>query len=44
MLFIVNPASGAGKAAREWAGVEAWLPSAGIPFESALTTRPHEAT
>lgn len=44
MLFIVNPSSGAGKAAREWAAVEAWLPSAGIPFESALTTRPHEAT
>ena len=44
MLFIVNPASGAGKAAREWAAVEAWLPSAGIPFESALTSRPLEAT
>jgi YegS/Rv2252/BmrU family lipid kinase len=44
VLFIVNPASGAGKAGRQWAQVESWLPSAGIPFETALTTRPHEAT
>jgi len=44
VLFIVNPASGAGKAARDWAAVEGWLPSAGIPFESALTTRALEAT
>jgi diacylglycerol kinase (ATP) len=44
VLFIVNPASGAGKAGREWAQVEAWLPSAGIPYETARTTRPLEAT
>ena len=44
MLFIVNPASGAGKAGRQWAQIESWLPSAGIPFETARTTRPHEAT
>lgn len=44
ILFIVNPASGAGKAGREWAAVEKWLPSAGIPFETARTTRPLEAT
>lgn len=44
MLFIVNPASGAGKAGREWKAVEQWLPAAGIPFETAFTTRPLEAT
>jgi diacylglycerol kinase (ATP) len=44
VLFIVNPASGAGKAGRDWARVESWLPSAGIPYETALTTRPLEAT
>ena len=43
MLFVVNPASGAGKAGRQWAQVEAWLPSAGIPYETAFTTRPNEA-
>ena len=44
MLFIVNPASGAGKARREWAAIESWLPGAGLPYEVALTTRPLEAT
>ena len=44
MLFVVNPASGAGKAGREWAQVETWLPSSGIPHEIAMTTRPLEAT
>ncbi|HEY1420445.1 MAG TPA: diacylglycerol kinase family protein [Candidatus Dormibacteraeota bacterium] len=44
MLFVVNPASGAGKAGREWAQVEQWLPSTGLPFETAFTTRPLEAT
>jgi diacylglycerol kinase (ATP) len=44
VLFVVNPASGAGKAGRQWAQVETWLPSAGIPYETALTTRPNEAT
>lgn len=44
MLFVVNPASGAGKAGRDWAQIEAWLPSAGIPYETAMTTRPLEAT
>src|SRR5207244_8607741 len=37
-------ASGAGKAGRQWAQVETWLPSAGIPYETAITTRPNEAT
>jgi diacylglycerol kinase (ATP) len=41
---VVNPASGAGKAGRQWAQVESWLPSAGIPYETALTTQPNEAT
>ena len=41
---MVNPASGAGKAGREWAGIETWLPSSGLPYEVALTTRPNEAT
>src|SRR2546430_12781353 len=44
ILFVVNPASGAGKAGREWAAVESWLPSSGLPYEVALTTRPNEAT
>ncbi|HEY0829939.1 MAG TPA: diacylglycerol kinase family protein [Candidatus Dormibacteraeota bacterium] len=44
ILFIVNPSSGAGKAGREWAGVETWLPASGLPYEVALTTRPLEAT
>src|SRR5260370_11428876 len=44
VLFIVNPASGAGRAAREWSALEGWLPSTGIPYEAALTTRPLEAT
>jgi diacylglycerol kinase (ATP) len=44
VLFIVNPASGAGRAAREWSAIEGWLPSTGIPYEVAMTTRPLEAT
>jgi len=43
ILFIVNPASGAGKAGREWAAVETWLPSTGLPYEVTFTTRPLEA-
>ena len=41
---MVNPASGAGKAGREWSAVEGWLPSSGLPYEVAKTTRPNEAT
>ncbi|HVS48071.1 MAG TPA: diacylglycerol kinase family protein [Candidatus Dormibacteraeota bacterium] len=41
---MVNPASGAGKAAREWSAIETWLPGAGLPYEVALTTRPLDAT
>ena len=41
---MVNPASGAGKAGREWSAVESWLPSSGLPYEVAKTTRPNEAT
>jgi diacylglycerol kinase (ATP) len=44
VLFIVNPASGAGRTGRDWAGIEAWLPSVGLQFEVARTTRPLEAT
>ena len=44
VLFIVNPSSGAGRAGREWSSIVQWLPSTGIPFEAALTTRPLEAT
>jgi diacylglycerol kinase (ATP) len=40
----VNPASGAGRAGREWAAVESWLPSSGLPYEVALTARPLHAT
>src|SRR5438309_8569641 len=44
ILFIVNPSSGAGKAGREWAAVETWLPTSGLPYEVVFTTRPFEAT
>jgi len=44
VLFIVNPASGAGRAGREWSAITTWLPSTGIPYEAVLTTRPLEAT
>ncbi|HEX3507979.1 MAG TPA: diacylglycerol kinase family protein, partial [Candidatus Dormibacteraeota bacterium] len=43
VLFVVNPASGAGKAAREWSSIAAWLTTTGLPFDAALTTRPGEA-
>ena len=44
ILFIINPSSGGGKAGREWAGIQTWLPSSGLPYEAAFTTRPIEAT
>jgi len=44
VLFIVNPSSGAGRAGREWYSIAQWLPSTGLTFEAALTTRPLEAT
>ncbi len=44
VLFIVNPASGAGRAAREWSAIESWLPSTGLRYDAVLTTRPLEAT
>src|SRR5438034_6016544 len=44
VLFLINPACGAGKAGREWSAVEQWLPSAGFQFDVARTTRPLEAT
>lgn len=43
-MFIVNPASGAGKAGREWTAISNWLATTGLPYEAALTTRPLEAT
>src|SRR4029077_9090586 len=42
--FVVNPASGSGKAGREWASIETWLPSSGLPYETTFTARPNEAT
>jgi diacylglycerol kinase (ATP) len=44
VLFIINPKSGAGRAAREWASLASWLPSTGLQFEAVMTTRPMEAT
>ncbi len=44
VLFVVNPAAGAGAAAREWSANTSWLPSTGLSYEAALTTRPMEAT
>src|SRR5436189_5438862 len=43
VLFIVNPASGGGKTAHDWKAIESWLPSTGLRFETAFTTRPMEA-
>lgn len=43
VLFIVNPASGGGRSGRDWAAIERWLPSTGLLFETAMTTRPMEA-
>ena len=43
-LLIVNPASQAGRTGRRWARTEARLAAAGLRFETALTTRPQEAT
>ena len=43
ILFIVNPASGGGKTAHDWKAIESWLPSTGLPYETAMTTRPMEA-
>jgi YegS/Rv2252/BmrU family lipid kinase len=44
VLFIVNPASGAGRCGREWSAITSWLPSTGLQFDAFLTTRPLEAT
>ncbi len=44
VLFVVNPAAGAGAAAREWSAILGWLPSSGLSYDQALTTRPMEAT
>jgi len=44
VLFIVNPASGAGRCGREWSAIEGWLPSTGFKYDAALTTGPLEAT
>ena len=43
VLFIVNPASGGGRAAREWSTIAGWLPSTGLQYEAVMTTRPLEA-
>ena len=44
VLLIVNPASAGGRTGREWPGIEARLRAAGLRFDSALTSRPAEAT
>ena len=44
VLFIVNPASGGGRAGSEWSTIESWLPTSGLQFEAAMTTRPLEAS
>jgi diacylglycerol kinase (ATP) len=44
VLFIVNPASAAGRAGKEWTEISNWLATTGLPYEAALTTRPLEAT
>ncbi|HEY5091279.1 MAG TPA: diacylglycerol kinase family protein [Polyangia bacterium] len=40
----MNPASGAGKAGREWTAIQSWLPGTGLRYDAVLTTRPLEAT
>src|SRR5258708_3901675 len=44
ILFIVNPTSAAGRAGKEWSGINDWLATTGLPYEARLTTRQHEAT
>lgn len=43
-LLLVNPRAGAGKAGRRRAAIESALRSAGVRFETALTTAPGHAT
>jgi YegS/Rv2252/BmrU family lipid kinase len=43
ILVIVNPASQGGRTAKRWLQVQERLRDAGLDFEAALTTRPHEA-
>jgi YegS/Rv2252/BmrU family lipid kinase len=44
LLLIINPAARAGRAGREWPRLAAEIRSAGVQFEEAFTSRPHEAT
>lgn len=39
---MVNPASAAGRAGKEWTAISSWLSTTGLPFEAKLTTRPLE--
>ncbi len=43
-LLIVNPASQNGRTGRRWREVEGVLTAAGLKFETAMTSRPLEAT
>lgn len=44
ILVIVNPASGGGSTGKRWERLAGTLLAAGLKFETALTTRPAEAT
>jgi YegS/Rv2252/BmrU family lipid kinase len=44
VLFVVNPASAAGRAGQDWKGISSWLDTTGLPYEAKLTTRALEAT
>jgi YegS/Rv2252/BmrU family lipid kinase len=44
ILVIVNPASGGGKTAQRWRQLSGTLGTAGLKFDTRLTTRPLEAT
>ena len=40
---IVNPAAGAGRAAKEWQQIRTWLKNNGLSFEHDLTEAPGHA-
>src|SRR3984893_2580426 len=44
VLFVVNPASAAGRTGREWSAITSWLDTTGLPYEARVTTAPLEAT
>lgn len=44
ILFVVNPASAAGRTGRDWVATTQILKAAGLEFDSAMTSGPEDAT